>query len=119
VVFPAGALNPRGQRESVVHDQSVSTDGDGSRADVEVDGHRPRRIHRGKGIVASGSAEATNVLHQPNIADPERYLASPLFDQSASVLNLMHGSGTPRSALTPAFQIGGPRMVQIGLRVRF
>ena len=63
-------------------------------------------------------AEATNVLNQPNFADPVRYLASPLFGQSTS-LNLMLGSGSPRSGLTPAFQIGGPRMVQIGLRVRF
>jgi len=64
-------------------------------------------------------AEAANVLNQPNFADPERYLASPLFGQSTSMLNLMLGSGTPRSGLTPAFQIGGPRMVQIGLKVRF
>jgi hypothetical protein len=60
-------------------------------------------------------AEAANALNHPEFADPERYLASPLFGESTSMLNLMLGSGTPRSGLTPAFQIGGPRTLQIGL----
>lgn len=64
-------------------------------------------------------AEAANLLNQGNFADPQRYLASPLFGQSTSMLNLMLGSGTPRSGLTPAFQLGGPRTLQIGLRLRF
>jgi hypothetical protein len=64
-------------------------------------------------------AEVANALNHPDFADPERYLASALFGQSASMLNLMLGSGTPRSGLTPAFEIGGPRTIQIGLKLRF
>jgi hypothetical protein len=63
--------------------------------------------------------EVSNALNHPNFADPERYLASPLFGQATSMLNLMLGSGTPRSGLTPAFQIGGPRIIQVGLKLRF
>jgi len=32
---------------------------------------------------------------------------------------LMPGSGMPSSGLTPAFQMGGPRSVQLDLRVFF
>lgn len=64
-------------------------------------------------------AEAFNVLNQANFADPVRYLSSPLFGQSTSMLNLMLGSGSPSSGLTPAFQAGGPRSVQLVLRFHF
>jgi len=48
-----------------------------------------------------------------------RYLASPLFGQAGSMLNLMMGNGSPNSGLAPALQIGGPRSVQLALRLRF
>jgi len=35
------------------------------------------------------------------------------------MLNLMLGNGSPRSGLTPLFQPGGPRSVEIGLKLRF
>ena len=56
---------------------------------------------------------------RPVFADPLRFLSSPLFGQSTSMLNLMLGSGTPSTGLTPAFQIGGPRSLQLVLRFRF
>jgi hypothetical protein len=64
-------------------------------------------------------AEAFNALNQPAFADPVRFLDDPLFGRSASMLNLMLGNGTPSSGLTPAFQTGGPRAVQLILRVHF
>jgi hypothetical protein len=63
--------------------------------------------------------EAFNVLNHPNFADPARFLSSSLFGISPSMLNLMLGTGSPGSGLTPAFQTGGPRSVQLGLRIRF
>jgi hypothetical protein len=48
-----------------------------------------------------------------------RYLQHPLFGQSASMLNLMLGSGTPYSGLTPGFQPGGARSLQAVMRLRF
>ena len=63
--------------------------------------------------------EISNALNHPGFADPERYLSSPLFGQSTSMLNLMLGNGTPRSGLTPAFQLGGPRVIQVGARFSF
>ena len=63
--------------------------------------------------------EAFNALNHPNFADPVRFLSSPLFGAAPSMLNLMLGSGSPGSGLTPAFQSGGPRAVQLQLRLRF
>ena len=64
-------------------------------------------------------AEAFNALNEPAFADPVRFLADPLFGRSPSMLNLMLGSGTPSSGLTPAFQTGGPRTLQIVIRLHF
>lgn len=63
--------------------------------------------------------DAYNALNRPNLADPVRYLANPLFGEAASMLNLMLGTGSPGSGLAPMFQPGGARTVQAGLRWRF
>ena len=63
--------------------------------------------------------EAFNALNHANFADPIRFLASPLFGQSSSMLNLMLGAGSPGSGLAPVFQAGGPRSLQITVRFRF
>ena len=63
--------------------------------------------------------EAFNALNHPNFADPVRFLASPLFGQSGSMLNLMLGTGSPGSGLAPVFQGGGARSLQIAVRFSF
>ena len=62
---------------------------------------------------------AFNALNHQSPADPVRYLNNPLFGQPVSLLNLMLGTGSPRSGLTPAFQAGGPRSLEISLKLRF
>ena len=63
--------------------------------------------------------EAFNALNQPNFADPVRYLNSPVFGQSTSMLNMMLGTGTPGSGLAPILQTGGPRTLQGSVRFQF
>jgi len=63
--------------------------------------------------------EAFNAFNHANFADPIRFLSSPLFGQSSSMLNLMLGTGSPSSGLAPMFQAGGPRSLRIVLRFRF
>jgi len=63
--------------------------------------------------------EAFNALNQANFGDPVKYLDSPLFGQSTSMLNLSLGTGSPGSGLAPLFESGGPRMFQGTLRFRF
>jgi hypothetical protein len=64
-------------------------------------------------------AEAYNAFNHPNSADPVRFLDSPYFGTATSMLNLMLGSGTARSGLAPAFQPGGPRSLQLSVRLQF
>lgn len=73
---------------------------------------------REEGVLAL-RLEAFNVTNHPQFGDPIRFLDSPLFGRSVSMLNLMLGSGTPHSGIAPAFQLGGPRVLQFTLRFRF
>ena len=68
--------------------------------------------------VLSLRLEAFNVLNHPQFADPVRFLDSPLFGLRPSMLDSMLGGGTPNSGLTPAFQQGGARVLQLGVRLR-
>ncbi|HLK66125.1 MAG TPA: carboxypeptidase regulatory-like domain-containing protein [Bryobacteraceae bacterium] len=63
--------------------------------------------------------EAYNLLNHANFADPVSYLNSPVFGQSTSLLNLMLGSGSPGSGLSPVLQTGGARSLQASLRFQF
>lgn len=60
-----------------------------------------------------------NVFNRANLGDPVRFLTSPLFGQPTSMLNMMLGTGTPSSGLTPMFQNGGARSFQLSLRWRW
>ena len=63
--------------------------------------------------------EAFNGLNQANFADPMRFMSSPMFGQSTSMLNLMLGSGSPGSGLAPILETGGARSFQATLRFYF
>jgi hypothetical protein len=63
--------------------------------------------------------EVFNALNEPNFGDPVKYLNSPLFGQSTSMLNLMLGSGSPGSGLAPLLQSGGSRSMQVCVRFAF
>ena len=63
--------------------------------------------------------EAFNALNHPSFADPVRYLNSPVFGQSVSMLNLMLGTGSPGSGLAPILQTGGPRALQGTIKFQF
>lgn len=60
--------------------------------------------------------EAFNALNHPNFADPVAYLDSPVFGQSTSMLNMMLGTGSPGSGLSPILQTGGPRSLQLAVK---
>lgn len=63
--------------------------------------------------------EVFNALNLANFADPIRFMDSPLFGQSTSMLNSMLGTGSSGSGLAPILQIGGPRSAQLSVRFHF
>ncbi len=63
--------------------------------------------------------DAFNALNHANFGDPVKYLDSPLFGQSTSMLNLSLGTGSPGSGLAPLFESGGPRLFQATVKFRF
>ncbi len=85
----------------------------------QVDVAVRRQFPLGEGRTLLLRLEAFNVFNHPNFADPTPFLSSPLFGESPSMLNRMLGTGSPASGLTPVFQTGGARSLQIVLRYRF
>jgi hypothetical protein len=63
--------------------------------------------------------EAFNALNHANFGDPAKFLDSPVFGRSTSLLNMMLGTGSPGSGLAPVLQTGGPRSVQASIRFHF
>jgi hypothetical protein len=78
---------------------------------------RQFRLYRGSSVEAAVSA--FNLLNHPSFANPVSYLGSALFGQPTSMANLMLGAGSPTTGLTPLFQAGGPRTVELSLRFSF
>ena len=85
----------------------------------QVDLALRREFHVRDRKVIQVRLEAFNVLNQANFADPVKFLSSAVFGQSTSMLNLMLGTGSPGSGLSPILQTGGPRSLQGTLRFRF
>lgn len=64
-------------------------------------------------------AEMFNALNHPNFADPTGALFSPEFGYSTQMLAQQLGQGGINGGLNPLYQVGGPRSIQLALRVVF
>jgi len=64
-------------------------------------------------------AEMFNALNHPNFADPIGLLQSPQFGYSVQMLGRDLGRGGVNAGLNPLYQIGGPRSIQLALRLVF
>ena len=60
-----------------------------------------------------------NILNHPNFGSPINYLTSPQFGQSTQMLANYLGSGGQSGGLNPLYQIGGPRSIQLALKLQF
>ena len=63
--------------------------------------------------------ECFNVFNQPNFGNPVFDLSSPLFGRSTQTLASSLGSGGANGGFSPLYQIGGPRSIQLALRLEF
>jgi len=70
-------------------------------------------------------ADFFNIINHPNFGNPNNYLDSspgvpnPLFGQSTMTLASSLGSGGQSGGLNPLYQIGGPRSIQLALKLQF
>ncbi len=64
-------------------------------------------------------AEFFNIFNHPNFADPVATLSSGLFGRSTQMLGRSLGSGGNAGGQNPLYQIGGPRSVQLVLKLNF
>ena len=66
-----------------------------------------------EGMVIDFRADAFNVLNTPNFTNPTGVLTSANFGRSTSILS------TGLGGLNPLFQVGGPRSIQLALKLQF
>jgi len=60
-----------------------------------------------------------NMLNHPNFGSPINYMTSPQFGQSTQTLNNFLGAGGQGGGLNPLYQIGGPRSIQLAMKLQF
>ncbi|MGH9901192.1 MAG: TonB-dependent receptor, partial [Pyrinomonadaceae bacterium] len=63
--------------------------------------------------------EVFNLLNHPNFGDPSGDLNSGLFGRSTSMLGRSLGGGGTGGGLSPLYQVGGPRSVQLAVKLQF
>src|SRR5262249_42867415 len=64
-------------------------------------------------------AEFFNILNHPNFGSPTNSTTSPLFGRSTQTLANSLGLGGQNGGFNPIYQIGGPRSVQLALKLQF
>jgi hypothetical protein len=86
-----------------------------SQADLGV--QRRFRLTETAGL--SFRAEAFNILNHANFGNPNNNLAGPLFGRSTQMLANSLGAGGANGGFNPLYQVGGPRSIQLALKIQF
>ncbi|HVI10301.1 MAG TPA: carboxypeptidase regulatory-like domain-containing protein [Candidatus Binatia bacterium] len=63
--------------------------------------------------------EFFNIFNNPNFAPPDNNITDALFGHSTATLASSLGSGGANGGLNPLYQIGGPRSIQLALKLVF
>jgi hypothetical protein len=86
---------------------------------TEADLTLRRQFRLRERLALQARADLFNVFNHPNFGPPINYLSSPQFGQSTQMLGASLGSGGQNGGLNPLYQIGGPRSVQVALKLSF
>ena len=87
-----------------------------SQVDLAV--HRDIPIHGG--VRAQLRVESFNLFNQVSFGAPTNALSSGLFGQATRTLaNSLGAGGIVGGGLNPLYQVGGPRSIQLAVRIQF
>jgi hypothetical protein len=64
-------------------------------------------------------AEFFNIFNHPNFGSPTNSLTNPQFGLSTQTLASSLGNGAGNGGLSPLYQVGGPRSIQLALKLSF
>jgi hypothetical protein len=78
-----------------------------------------RQVHLGESAQLQFRAEFFNILNHPNFGSPVNILGNPLFGRSTQMLNRGLGAGGGDGSFSALYQIGGPRSIQVGMKISF
>src|SRR5262249_31173436 len=88
-----------------------------------------RDFHLTEKLRLQFKAEFFNVTNHPNFGDPSGSIGSatvtgvptlsPTFGRSLTTLNQNLGPGGANGGLSPLFQVGGPRSIQLSMKLIF
>lgn len=91
----------------------------------QVDFALRRQFSLGEQVTLQLRAEAFNIFNHPNFGDPgtngdgTSQLSNPLFGQSTQMLKTSLGTGGTSGGFSPLYQVGGPRSIQLALKLQF
>ncbi len=85
----------------------------------QVDVALQRQFQVGEKVVVRFRAEFFNIFNQPNFGNPTNTLTSPFFGRATQTLANSLGPGGANGGFSPLYQIGGPRSIQLALRLEF
>ncbi|MGH9851894.1 MAG: TonB-dependent receptor domain-containing protein, partial [Blastocatellia bacterium] len=85
----------------------------------QIDLALKRQFSLGEKLKLQFRSEFFNLFNHPNFADPRRSLTDPLFGKSTSMLNRGLGTAGASGGLNPLYQVGGPRSIQLGIKLAF
>ena len=78
-----------------------------------------RQFHVHNHLSLQARGDFFNILNHPNFGAPVNYLNSPQFGEAVQTLSNSLGGGGQNGGLSPLYQIGGPRSIQLALKLQF
>lgn len=78
-----------------------------------------RQMRLGERLRLQFRAEFFNIFNHPNFGAPTNTLTNPRFGLSTQTLASSLGSGSGNGGLNPLYQVGGPRSIQLALKLSF
>jgi hypothetical protein len=86
---------------------------------VQFDTTLRRQFHLTERLALQARADFFNIFNHPNFGSPINFLSSPQFGQPTQMLASSLGSGGQGGGLSPLYQIGGPRSIQLAFKLQF